>query len=220
MKQRVLISLLSLLFVVPLGAESGGGEGQVSLSNIQLFLGSTGEGYLSARAPYDPKLQGQSRFSTGVRWTLNDHDNRWVPFFQLRGDLIYRGTSNLTGGYLYNGLDGGAAAVGGGVLFPKAETAPGGRGLSGLFPSGRFSLAGGVSGGLFGYTTGLNYFYYPTLFLEPSWDFSHLLVKSWGALGLRLALPLTWELRKDLDVSLGAGISLQLMYTLPKRRTP
>lgn len=218
--RRVLVPFLILLFSFPVVSEPGSPGEEVSLSNFQISLGYSGEGFLSARSPFDPKLQGQHRFSAGLRWTIVNPDDRWVPFMVLRGDLVYRGTSNLTGGYLYNGLDGGALGFGGGVLFPQAKTNPEGRGGSGLLRSRRFGLAGGVSGGLFGYTTGLNYFYYPALFLEPSWEIPKLLVQTWGALGLRLAVPLTWELRKDLDLSVGAGISLQGVYTPPRRRAP
>jgi hypothetical protein len=218
MKHRALVPFFILLFSFPSLSESPGSEGKVSFSNLQIFLGYSGEGFLSARTPLDPKLQGESRFSAGLRQAIPIGESRWTPFLLLRGDLVYRGTSNLSDGYLYNGLNGGAFAFGGGVLFPQnqGKAAP----LSGTAPGGRFGLAGGFSAGLFGYTTGLNYFYFPALFLEPSWEIPELMVRAWGALGLRVSMPLTWELRKDLDLSVGTGISLQAVYTPPRRRSP
>lgn len=170
----------------------------VSSSNLRGKFSLEGGGNWIAAAPFDGKIQGQTTLSYSLQKFASEGE---IEIFSDTGlSLTYKFPSNLSGGYNYQGMFGVALDLGGGVFFESRSL-----GSLEITPS----LAGILRNGLYRLNTAENYLFFFSLIAEPAIEIK--VSESWP---LIISLPITWDLRWDTDLSLGAGLKIGMIIPM------
>lgn len=178
--------------------------GQTFAESFQIHweIDTSFQGFLTRQKPLDLKWQNEAETSLVFRFLFPESRKNTAFFLTLQGRGRFRFQSDISKGYLYTGFQGFSTGLGAGLFL--------GRGI----PTGRllwrpgFSLE--IQGGLYFDTTGSNYRFFPSLTLEPLVKSSRIGGgKNWQ-LGIKAGLPVTWDIRPDMELSLGFGLRLGL----------
>jgi hypothetical protein len=145
------------------------------------------------------------RFPMKPQWDINLGAAADLPIGQtlsLGLGLAFHNTaaSSLEGGFLYRGHSG----IDSRLYLTAAHLPP-------AFRLDYFHVDSGISAGFLArydkYELTTLYFFYPGIFLQPFLEFSKA-----GRLSLIVSLPLDYYFRRDLKLSLSAGLGLSLRW--------
>jgi hypothetical protein len=167
-----------------------------------LFLGLNGAGtaqILSAEG-FGPKMQLGGRGSLQLGIPILD----WLGLEASLG-ILGLAPSDASGGFTYRGLCGGSLGVGAEAFatigsWDKLGTLRAGGGLGAAAVVSRYE-----------YTT--LYFFYPEIRVEGFLEYNPAFLPS---LGVRFSLPVSVQLRRDVDYSVAMGIGLGVSYRFKK----
>jgi len=183
-----------IIVLIPLNMEA---------ADIQLCAGLSGGAVLTKTEDMDAALQP----SFGIEGGIGISFNQLYSIELGLGETWISETYISTSGWLYRGYR--ATTLTASFLY----THPVSIDLREIPLS--WGIAGGGGASLAVYTLAYQYFFYPSLFIEP---FLETILGS-KAYVLRISSPLVWNFAADRDISFEGRITLGFVYT-PKKRTP
>lgn len=175
----------------------------IEAADIQFCAGLSGGAVLTRTEDMDAALQPSFGIEGGIGISFNQSYSFELSLGEIWTSETYIGTS----GWLYRGYR--ATILTGSFLYTHPVSFD-------LWEMPlRWGIAGGCETSLAVYTLAYQYFFYPSLFIEP---FLETILGN-EAYVLRISSPLVWNFIADRDISFEGRITLGFVYT-PKKRIP